>query len=123
MEKKEIGVTIPPEIRVPSKPEIFDATGHKYVFKVRGESYPPLRRTHRHKFSSSHESQRCNEHDEYDQYIETLEAKLNDLEYVINELVNHNQVDISMEFGKDDINFSQIDTETLLEISKSITIS
>ncbi|CAG8581506.1 11724_t:CDS:1 [Ambispora gerdemannii] len=96
-----------------------DTTGHKYIFKVRGESYPPLRRTHRRKFSSDEDlRKKCNEHDEYDQYIEFLEAKLNDLEYVIKELVN-NQVDISLESGSV-FDFSQIVSMKPLYFSNGI---
>ncbi|CAG8687076.1 7885_t:CDS:1, partial [Ambispora gerdemannii] len=53
-----------------------DTTGRRYIFTVRGDSYPRLRRLNNAKKSTN-----CKYCDKNDQYIDILEARLDDIDH------------------------------------------
>ncbi|CAG8628116.1 4778_t:CDS:1, partial [Ambispora gerdemannii] len=58
-----------------------DTTGRKHIFTIRGTSYPQLRRA-----SNAKKSTNCKYCDKNDNYIDILEARLKDIDKVVDNL-------------------------------------
>ncbi|CAG8479667.1 1626_t:CDS:2 [Ambispora gerdemannii] len=98
------------------KPNEIDTTGRRYIFTVRGTSYPQLRR-----LNNAKQSTNCKYCDKNSQYIDILEARLDDIDNVIDDLAeivskNNNSSDSNM----DGLDLSTIDIQNLLMISNNI---
>ncbi|KAG9305410.1 hypothetical protein G9A89_011543 [Geosiphon pyriformis] len=104
----------------------FDPTGRRYVFKIRGSSYPPLKRSIEGK-PNEIVCKRCVDNE---QYIDVLETHVDNIERAVEDLSTTlekaGKRSINEKYGvktsvESRINFSKVNTEGLLEISEKIS--
>ncbi|CAG8553129.1 4892_t:CDS:2 [Ambispora gerdemannii] len=95
-----------------------DTTGKRFIFQVRGASYPPIRggRT----LSRQKNSKNCKFCNQNHQYIDSLEASLRNLELIADKMSRVKVTTNSLEKAKFD--FSDMDIEELLNISQNIRL-
>ncbi|CAG8581491.1 11723_t:CDS:1, partial [Ambispora gerdemannii] len=79
-----------------------DTTGKRYIFQIRGASYPPTRRTLRNLKNSTN----CKSCDQNYQYFNCLEARLRDLDLIVDKM---NGVKVTTEsLEKEKLDFSNL---------------
>ncbi|CAG8552644.1 7362_t:CDS:2 [Ambispora gerdemannii] len=108
-------IRIKSNLRIRNTNEI-DTTGKRFTFQVRGASYPPIRRTCNN-LKTSTNCKSCNQNW---QYIDSLEARLNDLYLTVDKLSRVKVITNS--FEKEKFDFSNMDIEELLNISQNIRL-
>ncbi|KAG9305405.1 hypothetical protein G9A89_011538 [Geosiphon pyriformis] len=100
-----------------------DVTGSIHVFQVKGSTYPPLRRLNNGKKFPD-----CKYCDQNEQYIDILEARLDNLDNVVQTLTGLVKIEDFDCFGNKKrfsfpirtLDFSKINTDELLEMSEKI---
>ncbi|KAG9305403.1 hypothetical protein G9A89_011536 [Geosiphon pyriformis] len=104
-----------------------DTTGRRHIFKIKSDKYPPIRRTQKIRTNL----ELCKRCDQNDQYVETLEAHIDELDravenltHLLNCLIN---ISPDLESKKnsfilnDSNQFSNLNIEELLKFSDKIT--
>ncbi|KAG9298145.1 hypothetical protein G9A89_002582 [Geosiphon pyriformis] len=102
---------------------LFDMTGRKHIFKVRGDNYRSKRDSLNKEVKKNEEI--CCDYDEFKQYINTLEKGFNKIEQKLNYLTELSTKNLQCFVNNDpitnkEVNLSDISIDELLKLSINI---